>query len=146
MRAIPAAFDARAGHGSGPDLDELRKLLRDMRRLVVLHAPDAPAPDARPGRRPAAGADEAAAPGVPAPARGGGMSVASLGAIGSRADALRLMDLVVEYFERHEPGSPLPLLIGRARRLADKDFLDLLRDLAPDGLNQAEVVVGRRPE
>ncbi len=123
-------------------------------QAAARHAPAGGA--ARPGRpgagrrgrarRRPPGEDEAAAPGVPAPARGGGMSVASLGAIGSRADALRLMDLVVEYFERHEPGSPLPLLIGRARRLADKDFLDLLRDLAPDGLNQAEVVVGRRPE
>jgi len=70
------------------------------------------------------------------------MSVASLSAVTNRADAVRLLDLVIEYYERNEPSSPLPLLIARARRLADKGFLDLVRDLAPDGLGQAERMAG----
>ena len=72
----------------------------------------------------------------------GGLSIASLGAVTRREDAVRLLDLVIEYYERNEPSSPLPLLIARARRLADKGFLDLIRDLAPDGFGQAERVFG----
>ena len=64
----------------------------------------------------------------------------------TRADALRLLDLACQYYRRCEPSSPLPLLVERARRLADKNFLDILRDLAPDGLVQAQTVVGSRDE
>ena len=60
----------------------------------------------------------------------------------NRADALRLLDLVIEFYERFEPSSPLPLLIGRARRLADLSFMDILRDMAPEGLSQAERIAG----
>jgi type VI secretion system protein ImpA len=74
------------------------------------------------------------------------MSIAALTSVNSRADAMRLLDLVCQYYERCEPSSPLPLLIERARRLADKNFLDVLRDLAPDGLNQAKSIAGPRDE
>ena len=57
---------------------------------------------------------------------------------------MRLLDLVVRYYERHEPSSPLPLLLSRARNLADKGFLEILQELAPDGLMQAQVVVQSR--
>jgi hypothetical protein len=36
------------------------------------------------------------------------------------------------------------MLIGRARALADKNFLEILRDLAPDGLMQAQNIVQPR--
>ena len=70
------------------------------------------------------------------------MSIATMGPPTNRADALRLLDLVIEFYERSEPSSPLPLLIARARRLADKGFLDILRDMAPDGVSQAERIAG----
>jgi type VI secretion system protein ImpA len=66
--------------------------------------------------------------------------------VASRADALRLLDVACQYYRRYEPSSPLPLLIERARRLADKDFIEILRDMAPDGLAQAQNVVGVRDE
>ncbi len=139
--AISAAFDEQAGYGTGPDLNELVKLLREMQRMIDASAGAAPAVAAAP-------ADAAAEPGgapavggapVPAPAVA---SVTALGPLGSREDALRLLALVVEYYERNEPSSPMPLLIERARRLADKGFMDILRDLAPDGVSQAERIVG----
>ncbi|GAA0358853.1 type VI secretion system protein TssA [Bowmanella denitrificans] len=59
------------------------------------------------------------------------------GEINSREDATRQMDRIIEYFRRHEPSSPVPLLLQRAKRLATLDFLEILRDMAPDGLQQA---------
>jgi type VI secretion system protein ImpA len=65
-----------------------------------------------------------------------------LTAANTRAEALHLIDLACDYYDRNEPSSPLPLLLRRARRLADMGFIDILRDLAPDGLGQAQVVTG----
>jgi type VI secretion system protein ImpA len=59
---------------------------------------------------------------------------------------LRLLDLACQYYRRHEPSSPLPLLVERAQRLAEKNFLDILRDLAPDGVMQAQTIIGNRDE
>ena len=137
--AIPAAFDENAGYGTGPDFTELVKLLRDMQRMLDTYAQAAPAEDAEP----VADAGPAAAGGAPAAVRSTPvMSIATMGPPTNRADALRLLELVVEFYERHEPSSPLPLLIKRARRLAELGFMDILRDMAPDGVTQAQQVAG----
>lgn len=64
------------------------------------------------------------------------------GAINSREDVIRVLDRVCAYFAQHEPSSPVPLLLKRAKRLVSKDFLEILRDLAPDGVAQAEAIRG----
>lgn len=64
------------------------------------------------------------------------------GAIRSRDDAARTLAVVCEWIERHEPSNPAPLLIRRAQRLMSKSFLDLVRDLAPEGLTQLEHIAG----
>ncbi len=139
--AIPATFDAKAGYGFAPDLDELQKLLREMARHIERYAP---ADGATQGAEADASvtAEAVAPPGAaPQPAP---RAAAVLGPVTTRADALRLLDLACDYYERNEPSSPLPLLIRRARRLADKSFLDILRDMAPEGLAQARTIAGTR--
>jgi type VI secretion system protein ImpA len=140
--AIPAAFDANSGYGTGPDLSELTKLLREMSRFFDRYAPagDAPAEPHDDAASDDGAAQQDAAGDAPPRARGA--SAASLGAVTTRADALRLLDLAMAYYETYEPSSPLPLLIGRARRLAEKNFLDILRDMAPDGLDSAVGLAG----
>jgi type VI secretion system protein ImpA len=142
-KAIPAAFDAHGGYGTGPDLDGLLKLFQDMARYVDLYMPSGGAETAAEDM---AGADAAAAgeDGAAAARPRGGVSAAALTAVNTRADALRLLDLVVRYYEQNEPSSPLPLLIARARGLAEKGFLEILQELAPDGMTQAQVVVKSR--
>ena len=141
--AIPAAFNEQAGYGTGPDFTELVKLLRDIKQTIERHAVPAEAA-ATPAEEPAAAEtdDPPATRPRDAVMSEAAMSIASLGPVTSRADAVHLLDLVIEYYTRNEPSSPLPLLIARARRLADKGFLDLMRDLAPDGVAQAERIVG----
>lgn len=67
---------------------------------------------------------------------------AAPGAIKTRGDVVRTLELLCEYYRREEPSSPIPLLLNRAKRLVSKDFIEILRDLAPDGLAQAEVIRG----
>jgi type VI secretion system protein ImpA len=71
---------------------------------------------------------------------GGG--VQAVGRIRSREDAIRALDAVAEFFRRNEPSSPVPMFIERAKRLVSKSFLEVLADIAPDGLAQARVIGG----
>jgi type VI secretion system protein ImpA len=50
----------------------------------------------------------------------------------SRADALALLERVGAYFRSAEPSSPIPFLIERARDLAQRDFLSVLKALLPE--------------
>ena len=49
----------------------------------------------------------------------------------SRAQAIALIDQVHLYFRRSEPSSPVPMLCERARALAERDFMGVLRDVLP---------------
>jgi type VI secretion system protein ImpA len=51
----------------------------------------------------------------------------------NRGQALGLLDQVGAYFRNVEPSSPVPFLTDRARELAQRDFLSLLRDVLPEG-------------
>ena len=62
--------------------------------------------------------------------------------LATRADVIAALDRLCDYYARHEPSSPVPLLLHRARGLVDKSFVDLLKDLAPEGLAQLTSVVG----
>jgi type VI secretion system protein ImpA len=64
------------------------------------------------------------------------------GAINSRADVIRVLDKICDYYSVHEPSSPIPLLLRRAQRLVEKTFLEILEDMVPDGVNQAKIVSG----
>ncbi|TDU31186.1 type VI secretion system protein ImpA [Panacagrimonas perspica] len=77
---------------------------------------------------------------------GGGTGINTTGAIRSRQDAIMLMDKISDFLARTEPSNPAPLLIQRAKRLMEMSFIDILKELAPDGLNQARNVTGVRDE
>ena len=64
------------------------------------------------------------------------------GEINSREDVVRVLDMACDYFKRHEPSSPVPLLLQRAKSLVAKDFMEILRDLTPAGVSQAEQIGG----
>ncbi|MFO1126848.1 MAG: type VI secretion system protein TssA [Rhodospirillales bacterium] len=62
--------------------------------------------------------------------------------VSSRDDVIRSLDCICAYYARYEPSSPIPLLLARARRLVSKDFMEVLRDIAPDAVAQAEALRG----
>lgn len=93
-------------------------------------------------RRGAAQAEEAAAEdaAVAEAPRPRGLS----GDILSREDVVRALDKISAYYERHEPSSPVPLLVDRCKRLVSMSFLEIVGDLAPDAVKQANIAVGKR--
>ena len=68
------------------------------------------------------------------------------GVINSRADAIRALDAVAEYFRRSEPSSPIPLFVERAKRLVAKDFLEVLADIVPDAVSVARSAGGLKDQ
>jgi type VI secretion system protein ImpA len=64
------------------------------------------------------------------------------GEIRNRDDAVRVLDLVCQYLERHEPSNPAPLFIRRAQRLMKKNFVEIMKDLVPDSLKQLDQLAG----
>lgn len=64
--------------------------------------------------------------------------------ITSRAEAQLMLEKVKQYFARYEPSHPAPLMIDRVQKVIELDFMDIIRDLAPDGVHQLENIFGRR--
>jgi len=75
----------------------------------------------------------------PASRRGGVFSV------DTRADALRAIELVCAYLERNEPTNPAQFLLHRAARVIDKNFLQLVKELAPDSMKDVAKIMGIDP-
>ena len=96
----------------------------------------------------AAGAPEQAAEGDgAAPATAAATSARAAGPaasaeIASRDDVVRALDRLVQYYRQHEPSSPIPILLERAKRLVPMNFFELLQDLAPEGVAQLAVIRG----
>ena len=49
----------------------------------------------------------------------------------SRPQAIALLDQVQRFFRHSEPSSPVPMLCDRARALAERDFMSVLREVLP---------------
>jgi len=75
-----------------------------------------------------------------------GPGIAISGELQSRQDVIASLDKICTYYEKHEPGSPIPLLLKRARRLVQSDFLTIVNDLAPDALGQMRNATGVKEE
>jgi type VI secretion system protein ImpA len=71
---------------------------------------------------------------------GGGPPIT--GVVKSREDVIRVLDAAADFFRRTEPSSPIPLLLARAKRLVSADFLEVLAEIAPDGVAQARAAGG----
>jgi type VI secretion system protein ImpA len=68
------------------------------------------------------------------------------GVIRSRADADAALAAVSQYFRQHEPASPVPFLIDRARRLLSLNFIESLRELVPDSVEKFHPLLGTKED
>ena len=134
LSAIDAVLMDKIGSAQAPDLGALSSLLKEAQSVL----------NDQLVRR---GAGDAAIAGGDSPNAQGAVAAKPVsGEIGTREDAVRMMDKISDYFQRNEPSSPVPLLMQRAKRLVSKSFMDVLKDMAPDGLSQAENISGVHEE
>jgi type VI secretion system protein ImpA len=60
----------------------------------------------------------------------------------TRAEIARQLDRMCAYYAEHEPSSPVPLLLRRAKRLTTMQFVDIVRELAPGGMGEIDTLQG----
>jgi type VI secretion system protein ImpA len=71
----------------------------------------------------------------------GGHGTSFSGGINSRDDVARALDAICAYYLRAEPNSPVPFALRRAREWISLDFMAVLEDIAPGGLDEAVKVL-----
>jgi len=67
------------------------------------------------------------------------------GAIETRQDVLKTLDMLCKYYADFEPSSPVPILLKRAKHLVTADFMEIVQNLMPDALSQIDVIKGPDP-
>ena len=116
---------------AGPDFTEFRRVIAQANHVMKTRLGQ---------RQPMQnGGAEAAGGGDAAPA--GGAFVR--GELRSREDVVRALDAICAYYSRHEPSSPVPLLVERCKRLVTMSFIDIVKDMLPDGISTIQTVVGK---
>ncbi|AZE97381.1 Uncharacterized protein ImpA [Pseudomonas orientalis] len=131
--AIEHQVNEQIGSAQGVDLSALKQPLKQALQLLNQAVPGADSSEPEVvSEDHAPSADYAAAPAAPRP----------VGDIASRDDVLRSLDKILAYYTRHEPSSPLPVLLNRAKNLVHADFAAIVRNLIPDGMSQFENLRG----
>ncbi|SEL35869.1 type VI secretion system protein ImpA [Roseateles sp. YR242] len=134
VQAISGAIEQHLGAAQGPDFGPLLRVLKPL-ALVAAQLGG--------GTVPAADDESAAGEGADTPGVSASRVAVPAGVIASREDAMRALQRVCDWIELNEPSNPAPLLIRRAQRLMSKSFMDIIRDLVPDGLSEIERLAGR---
>jgi type VI secretion system protein ImpA len=138
LKTLQTVMNDRFGIENAVDVKSLRGMLEAL-KLVLPE--EATAGDAADGAGEEGGGDDGAQASNAPRRKGGGM-----GSIDSRQDAVKAINLVCAYLERHEPTNPAQMLLRRAERLIDKNFMQLVRDLAPDAMSEVARIMGVNPE
>ncbi|EFE95115.1 type VI secretion system protein TssA [Serratia odorifera] len=135
LNAIREVVTRHLGESALPEMNALMKMFNTLAQACHSAAPAAEEP--QDNHHDDASVSPAAAPGAALTLNWRSAQIQS------RDDAQLMLDKVKNYFQRHEPSHPAPLMIDRVQRLIALDFLQIVRDLAPDGLNQLETILGR---
>ena len=140
IKAISKRFDDETP-GQGPDLDPLTKVMGQ----IVSRLKNAGAGGGAATQENASSeADEQPAASGARPAGGGGPSGG--GGINSPTDVSNALDRIIAYYKRAEPSSPVPVLLLRAKRLVGADFLAIIKDMAPRGVENVNLIGGLEEE
>ncbi|EJN20593.1 type VI secretion-associated protein, ImpA family [Pseudomonas sp. GM79] len=134
--AIEQQVSEHIGSAQGVDLGPLKQPLKMALQILGQFAPqsgDSPLPDTL-GEDSTAPVEYATTPSAP--------RSTGTGEINNRDDVLRSLDRILAYYTRHEPSSPLPVLLNRAKNLVHADFAAIVRNLIPDGMSQFENLRG----
>jgi type VI secretion system protein ImpA len=138
LKAIESFVAEKVGASSGTNFSRLIDVLRSAEKIMAAQL-----------LRRGVGVQDAGLAGADGAAIGpDGMPVAApsmTGEINTREDVIRVLEKICNYYARVEPSSPIPILLQRSKRLVSASFLDIVRDIAPDGLSQVENLAGKDP-
>lgn len=120
--------------GDGPNLQNTYQALGEIRSSLAFHVGD---DIARADDGESAGGDGGDYADEPQAGGGGRLT----GRVDSRDDVIRALDAIADYYRRKEPSSPVPVVLQRAREWVALDFLSILKDIAPNSMDDAKRVL-----
>jgi type VI secretion system protein ImpA len=134
VKALGESLDQRVGAARSIDWAPLLSILADIEKAMRPFVPGAAAPTGEVATTPAQseGSRNPALEAVP-------------GTIQSRADVVQALERICQFYRSAEPSSPVPLLLRRAQRLAEMDFLQIIENISPEALSQIRTVIGEAP-
>ncbi|MEP4196408.1 MAG: type VI secretion system protein TssA [Aliishimia sp.] len=135
LNSINDKFDAETP-GQGPDLDPVIKMLKQINTRMSNALGDPVEEGDEELSDEGVDGDGGDAPAARGTGGGGG------GGITSPNDVQNALDRIIGYYERFEPSSPVPLLLLRAKKLVNADFLTIVKDMAPGGIDNVHLVSG----
>lgn len=135
VKEIDDLLTRTVGSSNAVAFDPLEKCLKELQKTMAPYGEQGAVTSGSAGEGSAAPVHESAHDGA-------GIS----GSVRSRQDVVRVLEQICDFYKKTEPASPVPLLLHRARRLVDMDFVQLLTELTPDSLNQLKLIAGIRDE
>jgi type VI secretion system protein ImpA len=129
LKRTAELWDQLATNSVSISIEETLKVLSEVKQAIARYAPAAVIEEEEE-------TDEVAESG----ASTGAKPVS--GTINDRADVIRMLDKICDYYTVNEPSSPIPLLLRRAQRLVPKSFFEILADIVPDSVPQAQSISG----
>lgn len=131
LAALIGTLNNRFGVREAPDLKPISSLLKTVQSLFPNNVQDSDSDSP-------ADFNEAGEPSA--------HGARSNGPLRSREDAVRAIDMVCEFLERTEPSNPAQFLLRRARKMINHNFLQLVKELAPEALSEIARVMGVNPD
>ncbi|MDO9212206.1 MAG: type VI secretion system protein TssA [Methylococcales bacterium] len=125
------------GISDAPSFAELRTFLKDSKTFLIS------ALETKGAGNDSAQHEEPDADDNTPPANATTASAKSMsGVINNNQDVIKTLNMVCDYYRKHEPSSPVPMFVERAIRLVGKNFMDAIKDIAPGGMDEAKLILG----
>jgi type VI secretion system protein ImpA len=133
--AIDAFLSTTVGAKNAPDLTRLSTELVSIQKRITTYLPvtTTPLPE-----------NDLAA--IPETSPRPGVMPLSAGGIASRDDVVRTLQRICQYYAQAEPSSPVPLILKRALRLAEMDFVQIIKEMAPEAIGEIYRIAGEKEE
>jgi len=147
LSGLETLLKEKVGAKSAPEFKELRKVLKDMDDLLSQQlAKRKEFKSTVPKEKPATQKPTVVKNTPPAQSVSSREGEPMNTIISCRQDVIRLLDQICVYYDQNEPASPVPLLLKRAKRLVEKNFFEIMQDVAPESVAQLEKLIGRTKE
>jgi type VI secretion system protein ImpA len=122
LRAIDGFLTTTLGSGGTINFEELQKTLEAMSKVLASFQADGGAAGAPGQDMEQTGADAGSTAATP--------SMTIRGQIRSREDVLRQLENICAYYRQVEPSSPVPVLLKRAQKLVNMNFVQVVQELS----------------
>ena len=140
FRRVDGVFAAAAAGDMSPNFTPAFTALASMRQAVARFLVA--------GGEQGASSDETSGgeTGGAAPQSGAGGGARLTGKVQTRDDVITALDAIADYYRRVEPSHPIQQIALRAKHWVTMDFMQLMKEIAPDAAFQAAQLLNKRDE